>query len=240
MIPKKEIVQALQGRTIDEMTIGEINLSLKTQVAELAIRAGEHKSEQFIYDTTNMLAKSLKSDYSRLYLLEVVLAIDFCGRGLTIEIKGISVIAIISAIKFYLNSPERLTAKQEIENKAIALLPEKTGWTDEEYLDKMRNRYRENLHRVRNGNKTLDLGGLLFELLQKKGFVSIEQQDIEKVTNDLIIRKKANPFDMEVKRCQNSDEIKKLMARENALSRYFHQELIMQNEAEKIKNNERN
>ena len=167
MIPKREIIESFQGEKVEDMTVGSISLQLRAQIAELSIRLGEHKTEQFIFDTSNLFAKTIKTDYSRLYLLEVILAVDFCGRGLTCEIKVVSVMSLISALKFYLTSEERKTAKDEFENKAIALLPEKIAWTNEEHLNAMRNRYKENLNRIRNGSEIKDLGGFLFEHLQK-------------------------------------------------------------------------
>jgi len=237
MIPKREIIESFTGEKVGDMTVGAISLQLRPQIAELSIRLGEHKTDNFIFDTSNLFAKTIQNDYSRLYLLEVILAVDFCGRGLTIEIKGVSVMSLISALKFYLTSEERRTAKGEFENKAIALLPEKTGWTNEEHLNAMRKRYRENLARLRNGSKVSDVGGLLFEHLQKLEMVEITQEDFDAITDDLIRKKKNNPFDIEVRRALNSEEIKKILARENALTKYFELEIAMRNEYEKLKSN---
>jgi hypothetical protein len=237
MIPKKEIIEAMQGSKVGDMTVGEIANKLKPSISELSIRCGESKGDEYIYQTSQLVAKCLKSDYSRLYFLEVILSLDFCGRGLTSEIKGVNSFAILSALKFYLNSEERHTAKTESENKAVGLLPEKCAWTNEDHLNAMRKRYRENMERVRNGSDVVDLGGLLFEHLEKLGFVEICDEDYEAVTDVLIKKKKANPFDLEVRRCLSSEEIKKVLARQHALNSYFKLEIAMRDEAKKIQAN---
>jgi hypothetical protein len=81
------------------------------------------------------------------------------------------------------------------------------------------------------------LGGLLFEYLEKLGFVEICDEDYDSVTDALIKKKKANPFDLEVRRCLNSDEIKRVLARQHALNSYFKIEIAMREEAKKIQEN---
>lgn len=236
MLPKKDIIESFFGSKISEMTVGEISLKIKPSIAELSICLGEHKTDQYIYETSNLFARALLKDYSRLFILEVITSIDFCFRGLSVEIKGVSVMSLISILKFYINSEERKTVKNEMENKAIALLPEKTAWTNEDHLNAMRKRYRENLHIVRNGGSVKDLGGLLFEHLQKLGMVEITQEDYNSVTENLINKKKNDPFNVEIRTALNSDNIKKILARETALTNYFKMEIAMRDEYQKIKN----
>lgn len=244
MILKMDIKKALCSKKVFEMVNEDYN-AFKTFIAlsirEYYTRTGQKAegNEMFLKETISITCEDLKRHFNYLPIQEFKLSLEYGANGVFGDVKH----ACDATFKFYLTSylilPIRALTLQELQaeqNKDLKLLDEHKGGEEYNHVESMRKRYRENLERVRNGSEVIDFGGLLFEHLEKLGFIKICNEDYESVTDFLIKKKKANPFDLEVRRCLSSDEIKKILARETALTNYFKMEIAMRDEYQKIKN----
>lgn len=206
--------------------------------SELGVRRGEKNiSKEFIGTTVEFICQDLEKSFKYMHVGEAALAIRTYD-GDQFEKYGANMAK--AAIEKYLFSDVRQKYKNMVakeENKDALLLPEKTGWTEEERIEKMRERYRENMQRVRDNYPVKDIGGLLFDHMSKLGLVEMCQEDIDETLMDLVEKRKANPFDTYVRELLRKhsagEKVIVPYVQERVLRKYF----IMEIEARKIKQN---
>lgn len=233
----KEAFGTMEVSEMDLLKNGPLRTELKSIISEYGVRVGQaNLKETFVDLTVEVLAGDLKKYYTRLRIGEAVLAIRLAALGKFGDPKHVSAENFKNAIDLYLHSRERRdfkekVAKEENEAKNAKLLSQKTEWTEDEYVEKMRERYIENLNRVAAGKTTLDIGGLLFEHLVKNEIIELTEHDIAAAEELLNERRKANPFDHLVRttleRHRTGEPVLIPMAREMVLTKYFKMEVEM-------------
>lgn len=240
MIITDDLKEAFGTKEVSEMDLlknGPLITELKSIISEYGVRVGQaNLKETFVDLTVEVLAGDLKKYYSRLRIGEAVLAIRLAALGEFGDPRHVSAENFKSAIDLYLQNRERRDfkekiAKEENEAKNMKLLAKRTEWTQQEYEEKMRERYIENLNRVAAGKGTMDIGGLLFDHLIKKEIIELTEYDIAAAEELLNEKRKANPFDLFTRnlleRHRSGEPVLVPIAKEIVLTKYFKMEVEM-------------
>lgn len=225
--------------TIKNTLPGRVKQYLNLCITEYYTRLGHDMDKAgatHIDSTINILEKDLRGSMSHLRLGEIRLAMEYGAKGVFGDAKPCSASSISHYLMAYLQLHERQSAKDELskeenEAKNAKLLTKRIEWTEAEYVEKMRERYIENLNRVAAGKSTLDIGGLLFEHLVKNEIIELTEHDLKAAEEMLLEKRKKNPFDLFTRalleRHRSGEAVLASVTKEIILNKYFKMEVDM-------------
>jgi hypothetical protein len=242
------LVDATVGNTPYEKLVKFLVLCIDDYFTRLGHKLQEAGGSEFQIKTSKTIADDIKNTMKHLRINEVKLAIVYGAMGVFGEPKHCSPSNMEHYLMAYLQLPERAMAKEELaaeENQSnnVKLLSEKsTTWTEDDYINAMRSRYKENIQRVRDGKSVIDVGGLLFTHMYKLGIIEMTVDDEKEVVEQIRTKKKLNPLDVRYRELlrdyeKGSNSILP-MIREHVMTKYFKMEVQMRDAANLIKKQE--
>lgn len=201
MVSKSDIKKALVSTQIELIDFVTLKRTVIMNVREYYTRTGSKAdgNELFIEETVNIICEDLKKHFTFIPIQEFKLALEYGANGVFGDIKHPCDSTFKTYLKSYLELPQRQYAKNDLAfeaNEHAKLLPQATKWTEGEMLAALDNRYLECLELVKNGHNPRDVGGLLWDFLEGKNIVEMDNSILEEIYESFLLKLKGNKFDV--------------------------------------------
>lgn len=239
MILTEDLEIAFSTEKISDTDVEVLVDEIRKSITEYSIRVAQtNVTKEFVEATARLFATDLKKCHTHIRVGEVTLAVRLLSQSS--EKERVSVNTFTNALDVFVYSKERARFKEVQADKSNQKrLEVKTQWTTEEHVEKMRDRYIENLNLVDKGQPVRDLGGLLFAHMLKEEIIEMTIEDEEEVLASLHGQRKLDPLNTRVReliKCHLRGENAILpVVQEYILTKYFKLEVAMRLEARKLK-----
>lgn len=182
MVNKSKIIEARQGETIASCSWEKLEELLADCLDLYCLDSGKRMSnDEDKVTLVGRWAESIKHPFMFLYLDEVKLCLKWAGQGHLGDVDWPSIPVLNDFLRKYTALNER---KVTIANESSAkMLPESAPMSEGELRSFMATKWKLVCEAERQGKLYDDFGNVLFDYMESKGKIKLEECDMEEAVN---------------------------------------------------------